>query len=336
MKFEFKPVTPNDYELLHTWLNRKHVAKNWNGPQSFDEVKTKYDKKRSSHFVFPYMVYLNNEPIGYIQSYQADLVGHGWWENEPHGTWGVDQFIGEENFIGKGLGPLFLKQFTDKLLTQPEVNRIITDPSPSNTSAIRAYEKAGFKKVGIQDTPDGPAMIMEIDTLSNSLQPSLLENMDIIKRDKETNNLIRNARIEEAEFLSDLTMRSKAYWGFDSDFLERCRPHLKIDQDYISSWPIIVMESDQKIIGYFSLKIINGEPRLDNLWIEPNSIRKGYGSILFDKAIATAKEMGWSYFRMAVDHFALGFYTSKGAKEIGVVPSRLGENIYLIHMEMQF
>ena len=37
-------------------------------------------------------------------------------------------------------------------------SRIVTDPA--NTRAIRAYEKAGFEKVRMVDTPDGPALLM--------------------------------------------------------------------------------------------------------------------------------------------------------------------------------
>ncbi len=161
MKFEFKPVSHDHFLLLHDWLNRKHVAEKWDGPQTLDTVKAKYEKKIGSDSVFPYVVLMDGQPIGYIQSYQADLVGGGWWESEPTGTWGVDQFIGEESLLGKGIGPQFLKQFTDKLLSRPEVTRVITDPAPSNSAAIRAYEKAGFVKLCEQMTPDGPALIME-------------------------------------------------------------------------------------------------------------------------------------------------------------------------------
>ena len=37
---------------------------------------------------------------------------------------------------------------------------IVTDPDPANTRAISAYEKAGFEKVKMVDTPDGPVLLM--------------------------------------------------------------------------------------------------------------------------------------------------------------------------------
>ena len=38
------------------------------------------------------------------------------------------------------------------------------DPSPRNSRAVRCYEKAGFRRVGLIQTPDGPALLMVIDT----------------------------------------------------------------------------------------------------------------------------------------------------------------------------
>jgi aminoglycoside 6'-N-acetyltransferase len=38
--------------------------------------------------------------------------------------------------------------------------RVITDPDPANARAIRAYEKAGFVRDRMVDTPDGIALLM--------------------------------------------------------------------------------------------------------------------------------------------------------------------------------
>ena len=38
--------------------------------------------------------------------------------------------------------------------------RVLTDPDPANIRAIRAYEKAGFRKDRMVDTPDGLALLM--------------------------------------------------------------------------------------------------------------------------------------------------------------------------------
>jgi aminoglycoside 6'-N-acetyltransferase len=38
--------------------------------------------------------------------------------------------------------------------------RVLTDPAPTNERAIRAYEKAGFTKVGMVETPEGQSLLM--------------------------------------------------------------------------------------------------------------------------------------------------------------------------------
>jgi aminoglycoside 6'-N-acetyltransferase len=37
---------------------------------------------------------------------------------------------------------------------------VVTDPDPDNIRASRAYEKAGFHKDRLVDTPDGRALLM--------------------------------------------------------------------------------------------------------------------------------------------------------------------------------
>ena len=74
---------------------------------------------------------------------------------------GIDQFIGDAQSLGKGLGTAMVKEFSDWLLQQLNTAKVITDPSPSNTRAVACYRKAGFKDVGVVTTPDGTALLME-------------------------------------------------------------------------------------------------------------------------------------------------------------------------------
>jgi aminoglycoside 6'-N-acetyltransferase len=40
------------------------------------------------------------------------------------------------------------------------VPRVVTDPDPVNYRAIGAYEKAGFRKDRLVETPEGAALLM--------------------------------------------------------------------------------------------------------------------------------------------------------------------------------
>ncbi len=145
---------------------------------------------------------------------------------------------------------------------------------------------------------------------------------------------IRKARLGEEDYLSDLAIRSKSVWGYSEEYLEACRPHLKIDQEYISKWPVFILEEDNRIMGFYSLKIVNHEPRLDNLWIEPSHLKHGIGKQLFKHATNTAKALGWASFRLAGEPGAVAFYEKMGANVIGTIQSRLKTDLLLPHMEM--
>src|SRR5215831_3613877 len=89
---------------------------------------------------------------------------------------------------------------------------------------------------------------------------------------------IRHARPEEANTLSDLSFRSKAYWGYDAAFMEACRADLAITPAEISDQPIYVMEERQQLIGFYDLRAVDAEETLlHSLVVDPDMIGHGYG-----------------------------------------------------------
>ena len=61
--------------------------------------------------------------------------------------------------VGRGHGSAFIRAFVDRVLAGG-APRVVTDPDPDNVRAVRAYERAGFEKSGLVDTPDGTALLM--------------------------------------------------------------------------------------------------------------------------------------------------------------------------------
>lgn len=150
--FEFKKLLPEDIPLIHKWLTHPHVKEHWTEEPSpnLETFKERLEDKIKAEGVNPYLVVLQGKPIGYIQSYSVDDK-----------TYGIDQFIGVEEFVGKGLGSMFVKEFTDDLLlNNKKVTRIITDPKISNLRAQKAYEKAGFKKLSGNNSFDNDEFVL--------------------------------------------------------------------------------------------------------------------------------------------------------------------------------
>lgn len=103
--------------------------------------------------------------------------------------------------------------------------------------------------------------------------------------------------------------------------MEACRNDLTISEKYISSNFVYVLEDEFRIIGFFSLILNDGKSVLDDLFIHPKFIGKGYGRILWNGIIKIAKEMGINEFSIDADPHAEEFYRKMGAIRIGYVDS---------------
>lgn len=164
--FKFKPLKKKDLHLLFKWFSYPHVAKWWKEPEDWERFEEKYTpKNRISNYVFPFLIFINGTPIGYIQYYLVDKADNGWWVKkggQPEGAVGMDLLIGEVAYLGKGHGTLIVKDFVKKILKEKEPIKIIIDPDPQNIAAIKCYEKAGFKKIKEITTIHGHALLMEL------------------------------------------------------------------------------------------------------------------------------------------------------------------------------
>ena len=166
--FAFKKVTPDDLPLLFKWFQEPHIEKWWPVPEK-NEFFEKFLARIRSKETVPYLVFLDNQPIGYIQYYHIDrnLEKAGAWlpAELPETTIGIDQFIGKPKYIGKGYGTAFIQEFIKHLadVLEPKVTTIIVDPDPENLAAIRCYEKVGFKYLGTYARQHDSAYLMKIE-----------------------------------------------------------------------------------------------------------------------------------------------------------------------------
>jgi aminoglycoside 6'-N-acetyltransferase len=153
--YAFRPMTSDDLPVIRQWLAQPHVRKWWGDPsEQYDLVSGDLDEPAMDQ----YIVSADNGDFAYLQCYDLTAWNTGFGEHPP-GTRGIDLFIGESGMIARGHGSAFIRAFVDERLRNG-APRIVTDPDPANGRAVRAYEKAGFEKTGMVDTPDGPALLM--------------------------------------------------------------------------------------------------------------------------------------------------------------------------------
>jgi aminoglycoside 6'-N-acetyltransferase len=153
--YTFRPMTAADLPLVRRWLGEAHVREWWGDPdEQFALVSGDLDEPAMDQFI----VLAGERLLGYLQCYSLTAWNTGFGP-QPEGTRGIDQFIGDGDMIARGHGSAFIRQFADARLKQG-LPRIVTDPDPLNLRAVRAYEKAGFVRDRVVETPDGQALLM--------------------------------------------------------------------------------------------------------------------------------------------------------------------------------
>ena len=153
--YAFRPMTTADLPLIQHWLTLPHVKEWWGDPlEQYALVSGDLDEPAMDQ----YIVSFAGSPFAYLQCYDLTAWNSGFGQHPP-GTRGIDLFIGEADMIERGHGSALLRCFADDRLRKG-APRMVTDPDPANGRAIRAYQKAGFEKDRMVETPDGPALLM--------------------------------------------------------------------------------------------------------------------------------------------------------------------------------
>jgi len=164
----FRELIESDYKLLQKWLTADFVKKwcfksiNW----TYDEIIKMFTYiKESKNDSFT--VLCGKNKIGYIQKSSSKD------DSEYFNLLQIDgnaadiglMFIGEIDYIHKGLGSIIIKKFLKEIIFKDiGIDKCIICPEPKNSIAIKSYEKAGFKYIKTTQIPEEnePFYVMEI------------------------------------------------------------------------------------------------------------------------------------------------------------------------------
>jgi aminoglycoside 6'-N-acetyltransferase len=132
-ELELRPLRPDDAPALLRILQTPEVARWWDVPEPGFPLTDDPESVRLT-------IVVGGAVAGMIQ----------YWE-EPDAKYrhaAVDVFL-DPAMHGRGLGPQALRRVVDHLIDERGHHRITIDPAAANVQAIRAYEKVGFRRVGV-------------------------------------------------------------------------------------------------------------------------------------------------------------------------------------------
>ena len=135
---------PEDAEGLFQIRNEPEVVRWW-GSDEIEEISDQFIEADEG-----FVIEANGEVVGAIQYHEEDdpMYRHA----------GIDIFLTASRH-GQGLGTEAIRLLARHLFEERGHHRLTIDPAADNAAAIRAYEKAGFRRVGIMRNyergPDG-------------------------------------------------------------------------------------------------------------------------------------------------------------------------------------
>jgi aminoglycoside 6'-N-acetyltransferase len=140
-----RPGRPEDAEGLSEIRKEPEVARRWGDADIEEEIDEEFIGTEQG-----FAIEADGKVIGAIQYHEEDdpMYRHA----------GMDIFLATSS-QGRGLGTEAIRVLARHLFEERGHHRLTIDPAADNAPAIRAYEKVGFRPVGImrryEHGPDG-------------------------------------------------------------------------------------------------------------------------------------------------------------------------------------
>jgi len=129
---------------------------------------------------------------------------------------------------------------------------------------------------------------------------------------------IVKSHVDDHTVLTELTIKSKAFWGYSEKQIKDWTTLLTISKKYITENEVYNLISDGQIIAYYSFfKIDDNRVKLDNLFILPSFIGKKLGTYLVDDFILRVKKAGISVITLDSEPNSEDFYRKMGFRVVG-------------------
>jgi aminoglycoside 6'-N-acetyltransferase len=141
-----RPLQVDDVAVLVEIQAQPSIARWWGRPNEEDLGRQAAGESEETSFA----ITVDGEVAGLIQYAE---------ETDPmYRHAGIDLFLSEE-LQGRGLGTDAVRTLARYLIHDRGHHRLTIDPSTDNHAAIRAYEKVGFRPVGVmrqyERSPEG-------------------------------------------------------------------------------------------------------------------------------------------------------------------------------------
>jgi GNAT superfamily N-acetyltransferase len=125
---------------------------------------------------------------------------------------------------------------------------------------------------------------------------------------------MRMPRPHEGERLREIAVSAKAHWGYEMDRVKDWAAKGDFSAEGMAAKHVYVAEVNRQLVGW-AAGMSRGEVYwLDDLWIEPPSMRQGVGRRLFRRSATEARRSGARRMEWEAERHAIGFYEKMGGR----------------------
>lgn len=146
---ELRLLTGDDISLVESWLNKEHVKKWYEVPHMGVTLDDWLYEIKERNGEFKWITYLiamwQGQPIGFCQYYKCvDSIDEDFGDLPLCGSYGIDYMIGEEAYLGKGLGRGIITKLVEQIFSFEDAERVTADIDKNNIASEKALLSCGF------------------------------------------------------------------------------------------------------------------------------------------------------------------------------------------------
>ena len=146
--------------------------------------------------------------------------------------------------------------------------------------------------------------------------------------------VIEKANNTDHEILTQITKKSKAFWGYSEEQIEIWSTFLTVTSGYIEANAVYKISVEDQIVGYYSF--INQDEKtikLDNLFVLPEYIGKGLGRLLMEHFLMNIDKTDTKTMTLNSEPNAELFYSKLGFVKVGEIETSIKDR-YMPIMEL--
>ncbi len=145
---------------------------------------------------------------------------------------------------------------------------------------------------------------------------------------------ILKVNTDDHEILTNITKKSKAYWGYTQEQIDAWSELLTIAKNYIETHQVFKLVINNTTIAYYAYCYLDNDTvKLDNLFVLPEYIGSGFGKLLMHDFIDTIKKTETKKIVLDSEPNAQAFYEKFGFIKVGQLKTSIKDR-YLPIMEL--